>query len=212
MSYSAFQAQDPVEEKCAHLVERLTTYFSFSSSCFDSSSWPCAASSSGESLVNAVSMRKICTRRSWQKFQKANLKTSKMFTVILQIFSVVLSLIFSVVNDFTEIKKTHECEKCIQWFRHCGMHGHRNLNETELIPKLTHAPKICKLAVFVLHLSPCVTLALILYEPTSWTFYCSLQIPNYLPRRAHPVIKWPLNVWLGVGDSYVGILLQKIVR
>ena len=36
------------------------------------------------------------------------------YTVILQIFSVVLFLVFSVVKGFTEIKKTPECEKHIE--------------------------------------------------------------------------------------------------
>ena len=51
-------------------------------------------------------------------------------TLTLQIFGVVLFSVFSVVNGFTEIKKTPKCEKHIERSRqHPG--GHRNLNCTE---------------------------------------------------------------------------------
>ena len=47
-------------------------------------------------------------------------------TVILQIFGVVLFSVISVVNGFTEIKKTPKWEKCMEWSQQ--HHGHRNLN------------------------------------------------------------------------------------
>ena len=50
-------------------------------------------------------------------------------TVILQIFSVVLFSVFSVVYGFTEIKKTPKCENTLS--DHNSIHGHRNLNYTK---------------------------------------------------------------------------------
>ena len=70
-------------------------------------------------------------------------------TVILQIFGVVLFSVFSVVNGFTEIKKTPKCKKHIERSRQhpptpkfkrnrtLRDHSHRNFN----------APKICKITV-----------------------------------------------------------------
>ena len=67
-------------------------------------------------------------------------------TVILQIFGVVL---FSVVNGFTESKKTPKWENTFSG--HDSIHGHRNLNETErsVIARYRNfnAPKICKITV-----------------------------------------------------------------
>ena len=72
-------------------------------------------------------------------------------TVILQIFSVVLFSVFSVVNGFTEIKKTPKCENTLS--DHDRIHRHRNLNYTERSVIARHrnfnAPKICKITVHV---------------------------------------------------------------
>ena len=67
-------------------------------------------------------------------------------TVILQIFSVVLFSIFSVVNGFTEMKKTPKCENTLS--DHDSVHRHRNLNYTQRPATAHHrnfnAPKICR--------------------------------------------------------------------
>ena len=70
-------------------------------------------------------------------------------TVILQIFGVVLFSVISVVNGFTEIKKTPEWKNTLS--DHDSIHGHRNLNETERSAiaryRYFNVPKICKITV-----------------------------------------------------------------
>ena len=74
--------------------------------------------------------------------------------VILQIFGVVLFSVFSVVNGFTEIKKTPKCENALSDYD--SSHQLRNLNYTERSAVARHrnlnAPKICKVTVSVQNL------------------------------------------------------------
>ena len=70
-------------------------------------------------------------------------------TVILQIFGVVLFSVFSVVNDFTEIKKTPKCEKHIEQSRQQPrtpkFKQHRTLRRRSLATEILTHRKFVKL-------------------------------------------------------------------
>ena len=94
-------------------------------------------------------------------------------TITLQIFGVVLFSVFSVVNDFTETKKTPKRENTLR--DHDSSHRHRikfKLHRTvrhRSPPKFKNAPKICKITVWknVVQLSCCFVLRRSI--PQHWT-------------------------------------------